>query len=334
MKQFGNILSAKFLIMDIPMGFKLIQGFLRTPRLKTSKHAAKRHGKFSVILHSLTFRLFQVMIPAALLTSLAGAALALELPVPEILEHQYGLRRQTISVIEPHVSTTDRPVVVRYVGLPMDALLTLWFGDGWNAPDAEVVFLARDGYRSAISSSRLKNFHAYLAFGRDDGAAFVLDNPGQNQKHIPLAPYYLVWDNRGVPELLRQGSSGWPYQVTRIELHRAADDRALLPPNPTKDEAQGFAEAKEYCLTCHRIRGLGGEKYPEDLVQASCRWTDADLKAWIEDPAQVRTGTAMPPLNRMLPAEEQRHVVERIALYLRSMKAEGSTACANGGKRP
>ena len=143
MKRFGNILSAKFLIMDIPMGFKLIQGFLRTPRVRTSRHAAKRHGKSSMILHSLTLRLFQAMVLAALLTSFAGAALALELPVPETLEHQYGLRRQTISVIEPHVSTTERPVVVRYVGLPMDALLTLCFGDGWNAPDAEVVFLAR-----------------------------------------------------------------------------------------------------------------------------------------------------------------------------------------------
>ena len=287
-----------------------------------------------VIRYSVVLRIFQVMISAALLTAFTGMACALELPTPETLEHQYGLHRQAISVVEPHISTTNRPVVVRYTGLPMNALLTLWFGDSWNSPDNEIVFFARDGYHSAISSSKLKNYHAYLTFGRDDGAAFVIDNSEQNQKHIFLDPYYLVWDNRSVSDLLRHGSYGWPYQITRIELHRNTDDRVLLPPNATKVEAQGFAEAKEYCLTCHHIKSLGGEKYPEDLVQASCRWTDAELKAWIDNPNQVRTGTAMPPLNRMLPANERRDVIERIVRYLHAMKKGAPSTCANGSKQP
>jgi cytochrome c2 len=294
----------------------------------------KRCGISSDTLHSLLSRLFRLIITVAALTLFAGAAMALELPAPDILERRYGLSRQTISVIEPHMSNADRPVVIRYVGLPMDALLTHWFGDNWKAPDAEVVFLANDGYRSVIPSSSFKKFHAFLAFGRDDGAAFVLDIPEQNQKHIPLDPYYLVWDNRGGTELLRQGASGWPYQVTRIEFHNKVDDRALLPLNPTKDEAKGLTAAKAYCLTCHHIRGRGGKKYAEDLALASCRWTDADLKAWIDDPSQVRPGTAMPPLSKMLPAEERRQVAERIFLYLRAMNKGGYTACVKGGEQP
>jgi mono/diheme cytochrome c family protein len=259
-------------------------------------------------------------------------ACALELPTPETLEQQYGLHRQAISIAEPHMSTIDRPVVVRYTGLPMNDLLTHWFGDSWSSPDNEIVFFARDGYHSAISSSKLKTYSAYLTFERDDGAAFVIDNSGQNQKHIFLGPYYLVWDNRSVPDLLRQGAYGWPYQITRIELHRITDDKVLLPPNTTKEEAQGFAETKEYCLTCHRIKGLGGEKYPEDLVQASCRWKDTELKAWIDNPYQVRTGTAMPPLNKMLPDNERRGVIERIVRYLNTMKKGNPNICADGSK--
>ena len=265
-----------------------------------------------------------------LLMWLVGRVSALELPVPEKLERQSGVHRQTIAVIEPHTSTPDRPEVIRYVGLPLERLLTQWFGESWKAPGVEIVFLAQDGYRSVIANSRLTTYRAYLAFGREDGTAFVVDNLQQNQKSIPLGPYYLVWDNRNAPELLRLGSYGWPYQVTRIELHSAAEDRTLLPHNPGQDVVLGLEAAKEYCLTCHRIRGVGGTKYPEDLVRASCPWSDADLKAWIDDPGRLRPGTAMPPLNRLLPTEARREVIEQITNYLSALRTDDPTACADG----
>ena len=293
----------------------------------------RRHGSISAPFHNLMRRILRLMIPALLLTSSVGKVWALPLPVAEELERQYGLHRQSISVVEPHESTADRPVLVRYVGLPMNELLTRWFGESWKNPEAEIIFLARDGYRSAIPGTRLKNFRAYLAFGRDDGSAFVVDNPQQNQKHIPLDPYYLVWDNRDVPELLGLGSDNWPYQVNRIELYWANEERALLPHNPSQDVSLGFAAAKEYCLTCHRIRGLGGEKYPEDLVQASCRWQDTDLKEWIADPSRLRPGTVMPPLNRFLPTQARNKVIEQIASYLNAMKAEVPSPCSRGTPR-
>jgi cytochrome c2 len=289
----------------------------------------------TLVIHpSFALHIFQVLVATALLTFFTGMAFALELPMPETLELQYGLHSQTISVIEPHESTADRPVVIRYIGVPMNTLLNLWFGNSWNSPDTEVVFFARDGYHSAIPSSKLKRFHAYLTFKRDDGVAFVLNNPEQNQKNIMLNPYYLVWDNLASPELLQEGSNGWPYQISRIELRRTTDDRALLPANATKNQTQGFMEAKQYCLTCHHIQNLGGEKYPEDLVQASCRWTDAELKTWIDNPNQMRSGTTMPPLSKLLLAEERSHVIERIVLYLRAMKIGVPTTCANGSKQP
>jgi cytochrome c2 len=273
-----------------------------------------------------------VLIP--LLTSLAGEASALELPVPEKLEREYGVQRQTIEVVEPHASTPDQPKRVRYVALPLDGLLRRWFDASWQAPDAEIVFLARDGYRSTIPGSRLMNHRAYLAFARVDGNAFVVDNLEQNEKGVPLGPYYLIWDNRSAPDLLPLGSSGWPYQVTRIELHSAAEDRRLLPTSPSPDIISGFEDTKEHCLNCHRIRGVGGEKYAEDLVRAACRWHDNDLKSWIGDPRQFRPATAMPPLNPQLPAEARRELIERIAAYLVAVKADDPAACAGASVKP
>ncbi len=263
-----------------------------------------------------------------MLTCLVGTASALELPTPEKLERQYGVHRLTVDVIEPHASTPDRPQSVRYLALPVDDLLTRWFGERWKAPAAEIVFLARDGYRSVIPASRLAQFRAYLAFGRGDGTAFAVDNLEQNEKNIPLGPYYLIWDNRDAKELLRLGASGWPYQVTKIELHSAAEDHKLLPPNPGPDIVRGMEAAKEYCLACHHILGVGGEKYPDDLVQAACRWSDADLKNWISEPGRLRPGTAMPPLNRLLPAEERREAIEQIVRYLSALRADNPAACS------
>jgi cytochrome c2 len=260
---------------------------------------------------------------------LAGTALAVQLPTPNVLEQQTGLHRETITVIEPHMSTPGKPVVISYEGL-----LTYWFGESWKAGDSEVVFFTSDGYRSVISSSKLKNFRAFLAFGRSDGSAFVLDNPDQNERNVPIGPYYLIWDNQGVTELLKQGVSGWPYQVTRIKLHSAASEsQALLPPNPDSDVVQGHNHTREHCLTCHHIKGRGAQKYQEDLIKAACRWTDADLKTWIGEPARIRPGTAMPPLNNLLPADERRRIIEQIVLHLRSIKNSDSGLCAGDEKR-
>jgi hypothetical protein len=265
---------------------------------------------------------------AAVLALFSSVASAIELPPPEQLEIQYRLHRQSIRVVEPHESSAGRTVTIDYTGLPVDALLTRWFGDRWKAPDSEIVFIASDGYRAAIPSARLQQFHAYLAFARTDGAAFMIDNPSQNQARIPLGPYYLIWDNLNAPELLQRGVYGWPYHVAQIKLHNSTDDRTLLlPANPDADTQQGYRDTQEYCLTCHRIRGVGGEVYARDLLQAVCGWKEADLKAWIDHPNRIRPGTTMPPLGENLPSEQRRQLIDRMVRYLDALKLQDSAVC-------
>lgn len=271
--------------------------------------------------------LVKLSILAVLAITVSGNALAIELPAPDELSATFNLRSVKVTVVEPHESTNDLRVVVDYTALPMDALLTNWFGGSWKSEDAEIVFFARDGYRSVTASSKLKKYQSFLAFARTDGAPFVVDNIGQNENQIPLGPYYLIWRNQGVPELLNQGAYGWPYQITSIELHSKTEYRALLPLNLSKKLEQGFAETKEYCLTCHHIRGIGGNKYPVDLLQAACRWPQSDLETWIEYPSRFKPGTTMPPLGRMLPSKERRQIIERIAGYLQAMASEQPGFC-------
>jgi hypothetical protein len=273
----------------------------------------------------------RVVFAALCLIAATGQAVALDLPVPEKLERQYALRARTVEVVEPHTSTPEHPLRVRYRALPADELLTRWLGEGWKAQDVAVVFFARDGYRSVIPASRLAKFRAFLAFGREDGAAFAVDNRQQHEQGVALGPYYLIWDNLGSEELLRQGAYGWPYQVTRVELQSVADERRLLPPGASSEVMQGFEAAQEYCLTCHHIGGLGGTKVAEDLAQAACRWKPEDLKAWMIEPARSRPGTAMPPLNPMLPESERAEAAVRIAAFLAALQREMPCAVSAPG---
>lgn len=271
--------------------------------------------------------LFKFILPAFLALAAFGKAEAVDLPPPADLGAKSGVRSQKITVVEPHESTLERHKLVDYTALPLDSLLNGWFGDRWKADDAEIAFFARDGYRSVVSGAKLQKYRAFLAYARSDGAAFAVDNPSQNERKIPLGPYYLVWDNLSFPELQLQGAYGWPYQIIAIEWRSKTEDQALRPQSPSKSLAQGFEETKTYCLTCHSIRGIGGKKYPVDLLQAVCGWQDA-LKGWIESPGRIKPGTTMPPLARQLPDEERRQISERIVGYLNAMKVQPSERCA------
>jgi cytochrome c2 len=63
------------------------------------------------------------------------------------------------------------------------------------------------------------------------------------------------------------------------------------------------------------------------LVQATCRWQESDLKAWIDSPSRIKPGTTMPPLARTLPEAERQRIIERIVRYLEAIKAQSSEVC-------
>jgi mono/diheme cytochrome c family protein len=256
-----------------------------------------------------------------------GKVRAVELPPPAELSAEYKLLIRKVTVAEPHESTAERRKLVEYTALLIDGVLPRWFGERWASEEAEIVFLAKDGYRSVVAGPKLKKYRAYLAFARSDGSPFTVDNLHQNEQNIPLGPFYLIWDNLAAPELLRQGAYDWPYQITAIEWRSKAEDRPLLPARSSKRLEQGFAETKEFCLTCHSIRGIGGKKYPVDLIQATCHWQTPDLKAWIDAPSRTKPGTAMPPVAFLLPERERRLIIERIVEYLDAMKVQISDAC-------
>lgn len=249
----------------------------------------------------------------------AFAALAADLPSPAELVARWALPSETVTVIEPHLSDVRQDFRVSYRAVRLAPILDKLFAAKWRAADAEIVFFARDGYRSAVSAELPQAKSAWLAFARTDGQPFVVDNPRQRESSVYLGPYYLIWDNLADRAVRIGDEYGWPYQVERIELGSRADVRRLLPERASADAVQGLMLTQRHCLTCHAIDGVGGRKVIRDLRDSACALGRDELEAWMLRPDDRTPGTAMPPLNTLLADPERRRVAGLIALYLRGI---------------
>ncbi len=261
---------------------------------------------------------------AAMLGIAAGfwsvASVAAPLPEPQSLRAALAEAPAAVRVIEPHLSTRLTPVALEYRGWPAELVLDRVLGNAWRAPGVEVELRALDGYVSRIPSGRFGQYRAWFVFERVGQADFTVDNLQQNEKRVALGPWYLVWDNIRHPELIPEGGTYWPYQVTQIEASRARQD-ALLPAGIAPGHEVAAAQAQKYCLSCHRVNGYGGDKAPGDLARLAQVLPPADFLRWVLEPGSMRPGTTMPGLPDAMPDSERREVAQRLRQYLVAVPA-------------
>lgn len=257
------------------------------------------------------------LIPLLLASALALAPPAGAEPLPSMAQLQARLGPpRSFTVVEPHLSTAERPVRVSYRGWPAADLLTAQLGPGWEQGEREIEFRALDGFVSRIPVERFAKYPAYLVFARGDGAAFQVDNLAQHEKAVPLGPYYLIWDNVAAPELLAEGGALWPYQVAQIAL-RPSSRAALLPAALAPGFEAQAALVQKFCLSCHQINGYGGDKMPLNLA-ARAKLIDAGTwRTWLLTPQALKPGTSMPPLPDTLEQREQ--LAQQLHDYLRAL---------------
>lgn len=243
-------------------------------------------------------------------------AQALQLPKPADLQAQARLQAKEVTVIEPHLSRPGQEQRRSYRAYPAPALLDELLGPAWRAsPEAEIEFRALDGFVSRIPVARLLQYPAFLAFARTDGQAFQVDNHGQNERQVPLGPYYLIWDNIAVPQLRADGGAQWPYQVAQIHL-RPSSQAALLPAGMAPRWSEQARAAQTYCLSCHQINGYGGDKMPLNLALRAREIEAGQWQRWLLNPAAVKPGTTMPPLSPGLPQAQREALAAQLRDYL------------------
>jgi mono/diheme cytochrome c family protein len=253
----------------------------------------------------------------------AGAAGAVELPTPAAAREQLaqdGVPTEVVTVLEPHLTRKGRMPEVRYVGFPADAALAKLLGPDWNAAGRELEFRALDGFVSRIPVERFAQHRAWLVIAREDGRPFQVDNHLQGEQQVPLGPFYLVWDNRRSKALQAEGGALWPYQVGAVSSGPSST-RALLPGGLARRYGAAADLARTNCLSCHRIRGYGGDKMPLDLDVAVKGFDAAAWRRWLLTPSAVRPGTTMPPLAEGRSEADRAAMAQQLYDYLRALPA-------------
>jgi mono/diheme cytochrome c family protein len=225
--------------------------------------------------------------------------------------------KKSLTVWEPH---EDKQVTYR--GYPLVPVLNKVYGNAWQKAGL-VLFVCADGYKAPVPRALLESANTLLAIERTDTPEFKVHNKLQNEKAVPLAPLYLVWDNQNNEQLKAEGASNWPYQVIGIEITDFAEKfPRMIPPSKASQAAKrGFLTFQKYCMTCHKINGDGGDKGGELNTLGSSAF---DLRGrdwlvkWILDPRSLRAATTMPGLRENLPSRQK--AANDIVSYLEVMK--------------
>ena len=246
-------------------------------------------------------------------TPVAGTA-AIVLPEPAALADMLGLNPQTVRVHEPHLFVGDTRPLVEYSAFDSEDVLNHLLGKNWKKSKNDVELRALDGYFVRVSVAKLKRYRAYFAIGRADGAAFTVDNPAQQEKNLPLGPYYLIWDNVSHPELIREGATHWPYQISTVALRPPAL-HSLLPAGMPPKYRPHAELAQKYCLSCHLVNGYGGDKMPINLADRVKRLNQPEFLAWVLEPTAIDSYTAMPALAPLLPQTERERIAHDLYDY-------------------
>lgn len=215
---------------------------------------------------------------------------------------------------EPHLFIGEARPLIEYHAVPAENVLNHLLGSGWSKSQDEIELRALDGYLARIPVAKLKRYRAYFAVARADGSAFTVDNPAQQETNLPLGPYYLIWDNVNSPELIREGATFWPYQVSTVSL-RAPAMHSLMPEGMPPQYRPQAELAQKYCLSCHLVNGYGGDKMPINLADRVKRLSEPDFLTWVLDPAAVDAYTAMPAMAPMLPQAERERIARELYDY-------------------
>ena len=154
---------------------------------------------------------------------LPATARPVELPSTGQIRHGIGLPPQTVTVLEPHLSVADRHVAVAYVGYRAVDVFAHVLSEDWRDRAETIEFRALDGYVARIDAARFLKDGAFLVSAKENGTPFTVDNFRQNEKGVPLRPWYLVWDNIANPALKAEGAGNWPYRVKEIGLVHAVE---------------------------------------------------------------------------------------------------------------
>lgn len=166
-----------------------------------------------------------------------------------------------------------------------------------------LVFTAADGYQSLLPLRTASDPRALLAFanGPDEAEWLPAQDGGVS---VDPAPLYLVWEGESACDASLH--LPWPYQVISISIApREALLMTIMPSSNDPAAAEGFDAFQKYCLSCHRIRDVGGAVGPALVGDngALIAYLPAEtVRAYILDAPSINPATKMPSFKQEIDA--------------------------------
>jgi mono/diheme cytochrome c family protein len=222
---------------------------------------------------------------------------------------------------------------VSFRALRFDRVLDAVYGAEWRGAE-ELLFTCRDGYQPTVPVARVVAHQAWLAFEREGTPTFSIRKLESGRRQdVPLAPFYLIWENIADTQVRSEGDWGWPYQLIGVELIRSRDRFPHMAPSASAPPQvqEGFAAFRIHCSRCHTVNGDGGQIGPElnRGPGAAGRRDAAWLRDWIDDPSRIAPATRMERLNPALPDRDA--VIASIIAYLQAIAEHPSPETGEHG---
>ncbi len=175
----------------------------------------------------------------------------------------------------------------------------------------QIVFECEDGYNPSMDLEKVLSRKAFLAVADADapkGTDWTTIKKGSQEKVI--APFYVVYTNVS-PE---ERDFKWPYNLVKISLVESAKEFAAVYPKHDDTMVKGYGLFQHNCMTCHALNKVGGKmgpelNYPKNVTEY---WrSDADIKAFIKNPASFRNECKMPAIDHLTDKE-----IDEVIRYL------------------
>lgn len=229
------------------------------------------------------------------------------------LERDHAAQR--VRVHEPYESGE-----VEFLAFDFAEILDGVYGRAWRAGE-ELLFTCRDGYQPSVPVARFARHRAWLAFARVDSGFSIAKRESGQLRSVPLAPFYLIWENLDDLRVRREGDYGWPYQLVGVDVIRTRErfPRMAPPEGSPAPVRAGFEAFRVHCSRCHAVNGEGGSIGPElNPPQSPVEVRSRDwLRRWIDDPARIAPNARMERLDPGLP--DRARVIDEILAYLQAM---------------
>lgn len=207
----------------------------------------------------------------------------------------------------------------KYYAFDMKKILNDIYQNKWKSVFS-IIVETKDKYTPIIETYKFKERKPFLAFAKvgEKGFNSIFS---YKEKLVDLSPFYLIWieDYKAKDETkAARRHHHWPYKIMKFSLLNQLPQELLPIFNASKKIIYGYKNYLKQCISCHALKGIGGDKSFELLSSDVMKKDDKYLYQYISNPRKINPKAQMAPFP--LRIEHRTDRIKNIVKYLRYLE--------------